>query len=219
MQFTKSVLDKYYAEPSKYEVTASRLLCAGLWGLDIDNDHDDHVIVWLGDLGTYLPESDWPHWLSHDEPRTVAVSDPFFRRQVLGQWTGSDSTEHLFVQRYAELARESEKRLGWPFFLPLAEEDRDFLQSIRVPSNDEQKTFDELILSLTKVLVDSLNENEIKRLLPPNRKTLPVGFHVFKTCLMIGFQPTTKNTSRSCAIFRGSDQAGPPTEREVVTKS
>lgn len=183
VQFKKSVLDKYYNEPGKYEIVDSRLCCAGLWGITIDNHHDDHVVVWLGDLGTYLPESEWAHWLSHNEPRTIPVSDPFFRRQILGQWAGSDSTEHLFAQRYAELARESEARLGWPIFLPLAEEDRHFLQSIRVPSNDEQKTFDELILALTKVLVDSLNEKQIKQLLPDESKNVTGGISRLLTVL------------------------------------
>lgn len=175
VQFKKSVLDKYYNEPDKYEIVDSRLSCAGLWGVTIDNHHDDHVVVWLGDLGRDLPESEWPHWLAHNEPRMIAVSDPFFRRQILGQWAGSDSTEHLFAQRYAELSRESESRLGWPLYLPLAEGDRHYLQSIRVPSNDEQKTFDELILALTKVLVDSLNEKKIKQLLPAESKAVTGG--------------------------------------------
>lgn len=183
VQFRKSVLDNYYAKPTKYEITDSHLSCAGLWGLTIDNHHDDHVVVWLGDLGTSLPESDWAHWLSHNEPRTIDVSDPFFRRQILGQWAGSDSTEHRFFQRYAELARESESRLGWPLFLSLAEGDRHFLQSIRVPSNDEQKTFDELILSLTKVLVDSLNEKEIKKLLPGESKDVGNGISLLQSVL------------------------------------
>ena len=33
--------------------------------------------------------------------------------------------------------------------------------AIRIPSNDEQRDFDELILALTKVLVDSLNEKQL----------------------------------------------------------
>lgn len=184
VQFRKAVLDKYYNEPGKYEIDDSRLACAGLWGLTIDNHHDDHVLVWLGDLGTYLPQREWSHWLSHNEARTIAVSDPFFRRQILGQFAGSDCTEHLFAQRYAELSRESETRLGWSLFLPLAEGDRHFLQSIRVPSNDEQKTFDELVLALSKVLVDSLNEKKIKELLPEESKDLTGGISRLEALLV-----------------------------------
>jgi len=216
VQFRKAVLDKYFNEPAKYEVRDSRLSCAGLWGVTIDNHHDDHVIVWLGDLGRDLPESEWQHWLSFNEPKTIKVSEPFFRRQILGQFADSDSVEHVFAQRYAELCRESEERLGWPLYLPLTEGDRHFLQGIRVPSNDEQKVFDELILSMTKVLVDSLNEKQLLQLLPPAKAKIDGGINRFEAVLAIQYSDIVKEQikvlremqslrSKGAAHRKGSD--------------
>ena len=51
VKFKKTVLEKYYQESEKYSVEPGYLRCGGLWGLQIDNHHEDHVCVWLGDLG------------------------------------------------------------------------------------------------------------------------------------------------------------------------
>jgi hypothetical protein len=37
---------------------------------------------------------------------------------------------------------------------------------IRIPATEEQSDFDELILALTKILVDSLNEKQLNKLIP-----------------------------------------------------
>ena len=52
-------------------------------------------------------------------------------------------------------------------FLPLSRDDAHHFTSLRIPLTNEQREFDEQVLSLTKLLIDSLNEEEIKRALPP----------------------------------------------------
>ena len=61
--------------------------------------------------------------------------------------------------------RDSEKYLGWQLLLPLKLHDEHHLKSLRIPSTDEQRDFDELVLSLTKILIDSLNQKELKKLI------------------------------------------------------
>ena len=46
--FRADVLSKYYADSQKYSVEDGHLRCAGLWGLGMDNDHADYVVVRLG---------------------------------------------------------------------------------------------------------------------------------------------------------------------------
>ncbi len=41
------------------------------------------------------------------------------------------------------------------------------LRALRIPATDEQRDFDEVILALTKILVDSLNEKELNKLVAP----------------------------------------------------
>ena len=44
VSFRKSVLDRYYSEPSKFTVSDGMLCCGNLWVLSIDDDHDDRGV-------------------------------------------------------------------------------------------------------------------------------------------------------------------------------
>ena len=164
VHFRKRVLDKYYNEPSRYTVGDSMLKCASLWSMKIDNHSPDKVIVLLGDFHS-LPYTEQQYWLAHNIPPEGGVSPTFWRRNFKGEWANSDQPEHLFKQRYEHLRKESEKYLGWQLLRPLAPLDKHHLKGLRVPSTDEQRDFDALVLSLTKILIDSLNQKELKKLI------------------------------------------------------
>jgi len=166
VQFHKQVLDKYYQQPNKYSVESGILRCGSLWNVYIDNHFDDRVAAWLGDLGRDLPFEEQLHWRSFNIPPIGGVSETYFRRQILAQATDSDRPEHEFRRLYDRVQRACEKSLGWQILLPLAQKDFHYLQAIRVPSTDEQKDFDDMILALTKILADSLNEKEFNKLIP-----------------------------------------------------
>ncbi|GAB4196190.1 MAG: hypothetical protein Kow00105_10370 [Phycisphaeraceae bacterium] len=166
VQFRKQVLDKYYQQPSKYTIESGVLRCGGLWLLQMDNHLDDCVAVWLGDLGRDLPYEEQLHWRSYNIAPVGGVSETYFRRQLMCIATDSDRPEHEFGRLYGKLCKSCDETIGWQILLPLAAEDMHYLQGIRVPSTEEQKDFDDLILSLTKVLVDSLNEKELNALIP-----------------------------------------------------
>ena len=165
VHFRKEVLDKYYRLPSKYSVEDSILRCGSLWVVMIDNHHDDKVCVWLGDLGRDLPYTEQQHWRLYNIPPEGSVSETYFRRQIMAQFTNSDQPEHLFKQRYDSLQKDSETHLGWQLLRPLGLGDEHHFKSLRIPSTDEQRDFDALVLSLTKILIDSLNQKELKKLI------------------------------------------------------
>ena len=165
VSFRKQVLEKYYQQPSKYEISDSTLWCGTLWMIQIDNHHDDKVCAWLGDLGRDLPYKEQLHWKAYNFVSEVGVSDIYFRRQLLNQGTESRRVEHVFQKLYSELEKACQERLGWPLLLPLQPDDIYHLQNIRVPANDERRDFDELVLGLTKILVDSLNEKQLNVLI------------------------------------------------------
>jgi hypothetical protein len=165
--FRKAVLDKYYQQPGKYSVEAGYLRCAGVWGMSLDNHRNDYVVAWLGDLGRYLPHQEQLHWRSFNCPPAGGMSQTFFRQQILGQWADTDHPEHLFKYEYGALAKTIEHSPKLKVLLPLAKEDEHYLRALRIPATDEQRDFDEVILALTKILVDSLNEKELTRLIPP----------------------------------------------------
>ena len=175
--FRKQVLDKYYSKPSTYLIEDSRVSCTW-WGMRIDNHHDDKVIVLLRDLCS-LPYTEQQYWRSYNIPPEGNLSETYLKRYFKGSFTvTSNRPEYLFKQRYAHLQKESKKHLGWQLLRPLPPSDEYHLNTLRIPSTDEQRDFDELVLSLTKILIDSLNQKELKKLislkqeenLSPNQK-------------------------------------------------
>ena len=170
VHFDKKVLDKYYGQPSKYSVEDSYLRCASLWGLQMDNHHDNKVCVWLGDLGRDLPYQEQLHWRSHNIPPDRGVSKTYFKRQILAQFSNSDCPEHIFKSKYNELYTLCIENLGWELLLPLSEDDTHHFDSLRIPSTNEQSDFDELVLGLTKILIDSLNEKFLSKYIDESRR-------------------------------------------------
>ena len=165
VHFLMEVLDRYYEKPGKYTVRDGMLRCGGLWCMAIDNHQDNQVCAWLGDLGRDLPYEEQLHWRSHNILPTGNMSKTFVGRQLLCQSTSSRQPEHEFQRLYDELSVECNNMLGWRLLLPLAGADIHCLQAIRIPSGNEQRDFDDLVLGLTKVLVDSLNERALNLLL------------------------------------------------------
>ncbi|WP_419927247.1 hypothetical protein [Candidatus Poriferisocius sp.] len=97
--FTPEVLDRYYSDP-KYEVRDGYLACGGLWGLRLDNNHPDHEMVWLGDLGRDLPEKERHYWLAHNvivpQGAPSQTESPRVMRRLwrsLGGWSHVRSAE------------------------------------------------------------------------------------------------------------------------------
>lgn len=170
VHFRKQVLDKYYQQPSKYTVEDSLLRCGSLWYMQIDTHHDDKVCAWLGDLGRDLPYTEQLYWRSYNIPPPGGVSKTYFKRQLMVEAMRSDRPEHLFKERYQNLQDACKEYLGWQLLLPLDTADEYHFKNLRVPATDEQRDFDELVLSLTKILIDSLNERRLNKLIPEDQK-------------------------------------------------
>ena len=71
--------------------------------------------------------------------------------------------EHTFNQLYNDLQKASQTQLGWQWLLPLRSADAHHLQ---IPDTDQQPDFGDLVLSLTEILINSLNEKSLKKLIP-----------------------------------------------------
>ena len=166
--FRKQVLDKYYRESSKYSVEDSRVSCPW-WSMRIDNHHDDKVIVWMRELCS-LPHAEQLYRRSFNIPPEGGLSKTYFERNVKGQYSDSDRAELLFKDSYQALQKESEKCLGWHLLLPLDRRDEHHLKGLRIPSTDEQGDFDGLVLSLTKILIDSLNQKGLEKFISPEQE-------------------------------------------------
>jgi hypothetical protein len=188
--FRQDVLSKYYANPEKYSVEDGYLRCCGLWGVQIDNNHKDSVIVFLGDLGRDLPHKEQLYWKSFNvAPMRPTVSSVNYRRSFLGEFADPEKPDLVFKQVFDSFQEKWGKSYDWPLFKPLAEADKHFYHSLRIPLNDSQT------LSLAKVLVDSINEKKLEETLsslPPNSKGITKLEEYLKAQGQTGYKPHIK---------------------------
>lgn len=73
-------------------------------------------------------------------------------------------------KRYCDLQKASQTHLGWQWLLPLRDANAYHLKSLHIPDADEQWDFKGLVLSLAKMLIDSLNEESLKKLIPYDKQ-------------------------------------------------
>jgi hypothetical protein len=161
--FDIRILGKYYAEPQRFSVKPPRIECHGIWGIPIDIVDNKYVQVWLGDLGR-IPYNEQLYWRSHNVIVDIPLSDHRYQTDILGKWATSKLpdgvTELHDARERANLA--SKLVMGKPLFRDLHESDAHIVACLRVPLTDESGEMDEMILGLTKYLVDSINANALE---------------------------------------------------------
>lgn len=160
--FRRDVLTKYYSKPEMYSVEDGYLRCGGLWGLQLDNNHGKYVIVFLGDLGRDLPAAERGYWKSYNIPPDGTISDVNWKRNFKGEFTDPEKADLVFKYQFNIFQEKWVKKYGWPLFKSLSEDDEHNFKVLRVPVSNDQSEFDQQSMALTKVIVDSLNEEEIK---------------------------------------------------------
>ncbi len=186
--FKKEVLSKYYNNPEKFSVEDGYLRCGGLWGIRIDNDHPDLVMVFLGDLGRDLSHSEQLYWKSNNISPEGKMSATCFKRSFLAQPTNPDSEDLIFKYKFDDFSKNWIEKFEWPLFLPLAEKDSHLFTSLRIPVINDQSEFDSQILAIAKILIDSLNEKELGKANESGGKDLP-GIAKFRQFLIENSMP------------------------------
>jgi len=167
--FDSSVLNKYYSKPEIYKVGDSIVRCGSLWSLYIDNQQGGYVSAYLGDLGRDLPsEQEQHYWRGFNKAIGGKLSDTKFKRDFLAQAANPESIDFIFKTTYIKVNRKFSEKMGWNLFLDLDEQDLYNFEGLRVPINNSIVEMDMLVLSLVKVLLDSLNEKEIYKQLAGN---------------------------------------------------
>lgn len=167
--FAPAVLEKYIAKPELYTVTDTMLTCGNLWALYIDRNDAGYVSVYLGDLGRDLPsESEQHYWRGFNIITDSKISSARFKRDFMCIAASSDSEDSIFKRNYVRVNSLVEEKLGWPLFLQLEDQDRYNFDSLRIPIHNAIPEFDMLVLSLVKILIDSLNEKNIVKVLTGN---------------------------------------------------
>lgn len=162
VHFRREVLQKYYDNPEKYSVEDGYLRCSGSWGLRMDNDSPDHVVVFLGDLGRDLPKSERDYWRSFNVAPEGSMSQTGMRRAFLGEWADAQTPDLKFRHLYRRFVDDWRKQEGWPLFREPTGPDVNLLQQLRIPLSESNTEFEESIAILAKLLIDGLNDKEIQ---------------------------------------------------------
>ncbi|MGL4332906.1 MAG: hypothetical protein ACRCSR_08975 [Bacteroidales bacterium] len=160
--FDAAVLSKYYSKPEIYKIEDGILRCGVLWALYIDNSNPEYVSVYLGDLGRDLPsETEQHYWRGFTKSIGEKLSSTKIKRDFMCIAADSESHDFVFKRTYTRVNKLFEEKIGWPIFLPLTEQDTYNFETLRVTINNSIAEMDMLVLSLVKILIDSLNEKGI----------------------------------------------------------
>lgn len=171
--FDSAVLNKYYSKPEIYKVEDGIIRCGVLWSLYIDNSNSDYVSAYLGDLGRDLPsEAEQHYWRGFNKSIGGKLSKTKIKRDFMCIASDSESPDFVFKKVYTRLNRVFTEKYGWPLFLSLTEQDAYNFETLRVPVNNSIAEMDMLVLSLVKILIDSLNEKSISKRLTGNYEKL-----------------------------------------------
>lgn len=180
--FKTAVLDRYRDEPSCYAVESGCLRCRRkgitVWTLPMGNDDIRCVCAWLGDLGM-IPYSQQQHFASYNVTRGE-IDAAFFKTQICAEFCDVRHPVAVFKNAYFNLRSVGWETLGWHVLLPLAAGDSHYFSSLKLLTHDEQKEFDEQILALTKILIDSLNIQELRKLVPCEKLGITLLENVFQ---------------------------------------
>jgi hypothetical protein len=161
--FKKEVMQKYYSS-GEYSIGDGRLSRRGSWSLRFDNNAKDHVSVFLGDLGQDLPTKEQEYWKSFNIfADGKKISRTNFNRNFMGNFSDPENPEHEFKYFFNVFQLKWFEKNKWYLFLPLSINDRHFFWSIRSMLTNEQSEFDSQILALAKVVIDSLNTEELRK--------------------------------------------------------
>ena len=162
--FKRDVLSKYYQAVEKYSVQDG-YLSGPSWGIRIDNDRsDDYVLVPLVDLGS-MPNKEQLHWKNFN---VLPLQNSSYSITAFCRWFVATPTncslapDLVFKQLYIQVNNKWITKYGWPLFKELAVDDQYHFETLHLMGQEnDQKEFDGLIQSITKLLIDSLNEKEL----------------------------------------------------------
>lgn len=161
--FKPAVLDKYRSDP-RFDVSERHISCGSQWRCEIDNVDSDRVMVYLGDLGRDLPESERTHFLSFEmSPVDQHISDEAFKTDLLNMWVKDPSGPvSMLMRARMELDKAWRKRFGLALFRPFHRADEGILEQIHIPSGNGEPEFEAVIMALTKAFVDYIDESSLK---------------------------------------------------------
>ena len=159
--FKPDVLDRYRNDPH-FEVSERRLSCGTQWSVEIDNVIPSRVMVYLGDLGRDMPQSERMHFLAHEiSPTEQQISETAVAQDFFCMFDAPMGPVSALFAARDKLDNTWTAKFGNPLYRPLHEDESDMRKLIRIPSGDGRQEFDTIILNLTKYCIDYIDESTL----------------------------------------------------------
>lgn len=172
--FSREVLNRYTSEPNRYKVTATRIGCLDLWGLDISTNTAGLIEVYLGELGA-LPEAEQTHWLSCNVLPEGEMDEGRFRRDFLNQSVGSPDPVGDLRRARRRAVEATGALLGSPVWRDLDPQPSTEFEALVGPTSNDPAALNSPIITLTKSLVDGIDPAPLKKCLggsEPHEKSI-----------------------------------------------
>lgn len=161
--FKKDVLSKYYQYPSSYSIGDGYIQYKNLWRLDIDNDLDDQVSVYLCDL-IQLPFEEQSYWKSFNIQPTKIISQTFFDRTVRAQFCESKNPDVIIQNLRNDLQKQWKIAFGFNLYRTFTKNDSYLLNVLHSPITDDWFEFNQCLINASKIFIDYLNESDLAKL-------------------------------------------------------
>ena len=167
--FKKEVLKKYYDKPSEYTVTDSQISCGGYWIIRISENTAGLIQVYLGDLGENLPVKEQSYWKAYNVKPEGVMPRSRYEQDVMGCFAVPESPLCHFYISLKKINVLFNNKYKFELFEQLQYGDEVTKKSLRLPLNDESSEFEEQILHLVKLLVETINVSKLKKHITKNK--------------------------------------------------
>jgi hypothetical protein len=168
--FRQEVLDKYRDEPSKFHIRDGDFSCGNKWGMSIDNNRGDGFIsAYLGDLGRDLPHSEQLRWRQFNVAPKGRLSTVAIARDFDCEFAAPSAPDNVFIWKFEYLRKKWSNHFGWELFKSLSKEDEHHFRTFHLPG-DNQLKFERQVVTLSLILIESINEGEIKNYIKVDSK-------------------------------------------------
>lgn len=159
--FRREVLTKYYSKPEIYSVEDGYLRCGSLWGMQIDNNHKDFVIVFLGDLGRDLPGSERIYWKQYNIVPEGKLSKTSFRRSFNAEFAEPEMPDLIFKSDFQIFKEVWNDTYGWMLFTNPQDPEETNISTLHIPLSENKQEFDNQVILLAKNLLDTINTTKL----------------------------------------------------------
>ena len=154
--FRPDVLDRYKADPDKYQLRHRSITCRHAWSLQsYDVNAAGQVHTYIRYLG-YLPIAEQRYWKAFNEAPKGSVSGRSFKTDFEGSWDVEPDNLDALKSTLRELSRSN--HIWFQLKQP------SLVEQLHYPLTASNKIWDDTLIDMNKVINESLVKDELKKI-------------------------------------------------------